>query len=230
MIRIGERNRSKLFYWRPQGPKPDSHDADLYNEGATILGEDAGDVVERRTTKRLSSCRMGPDPRGHGYGCLGHIPQRNCAYSAFPTPGLTRLPFARGSICCHARFELCAIQLPGRGPVPSNRVQGGPRTGFRIKQGALRARTLPATCILWPLHGGYRRIRNWHTILYCLHDGLNRDSWPIIGGYFPRPRCDSLAPSDSGKTDGQMQQSRGAAAENCVALEDTGGAAPTHPD
>src|SRR6201997_217066 len=68
------------------------------------------------------------------------------------------------------------------------------------------------------------------TVLYCLHNGLNRDSWPIIGGYFPRPRCDSLAPSDSGKTDGQMQQSRGAAAENCVALEDTGGAAPTHPD
>src|SRR5262245_55749267 len=66
--------------------------------------------------------------------------------------------------------------------------------------------------------------------LYCLHNGLNRNSWPIIGGYFPRPRCDSLAPSDSGKTDGQMQQSRGAAAENCVALEDTGGAAPTHPD
>src|SRR5262249_31490113 len=67
-------------------------------------------------------------------------------------------------------------------------------------------------------------------ISYCLHNGLNRNSWPIIGGYFPRPRCDSLAPSDSGKTDGQMQQSRGAAAENCVALEDTGGAAPTHPD
>src|SRR5262249_49332111 len=77
--------------------------------------------------------------------------------------------------------------------------------------------------------GGARVARSSDS-LYCLHNGLNRDSWPIIGGYFPRPRCDSLAPSDSGKTDGQMQQSRGAAAENCVALEDTGGAAPTHPD
>jgi hypothetical protein len=27
-----------------------------------------------------------------------------------------------------------------------------------------------------------------------------------------------------------MQQSRGAAAENCAAMEDTGCAAPTHPD
>src|SRR5262249_61263112 len=42
-------------------------------------------------------------------------------------------------------------------------------------------------------------------ISYCLHNGLNRDSWPIIGGYFPRPRGDSLAPSDSGKTDGQSK-------------------------
>ena len=28
----------------------------------------------------------------------------------------------------------------------------------------------------------------------------------------------------------EMQQGRGAAAEDCVALEDTGGAARTHPD
>src|SRR5215471_14705822 len=74
------------------------------------------------------------------------------------------------------------------------------------------------------------RVKPGNDDLYCLHNGLNRDSWPIIGGFFPRPRCDSLAPFDSGKTDGQMQQSRGAAAENCVALEDTGGAAPTHAD
>jgi hypothetical protein len=62
--------------------------------------------------------------------------------------------------------------------------------------------------------------------LYHLHNGLNRVAWLV----FSSPRCDSLAPSDSGETDGQMQQSRGAAAENCVAMEDIGPAAPTHPD
>src|SRR5262245_33127933 len=46
---------------------------------------------------------------------------------------------------------------------------------------------------------------SFQRLLYCLHNGLNRNSWPIIGGYFPRPRCDSLAPSDSGKTDGQSK-------------------------
>ena len=70
-------------------------------------------------------------------------------------------------------------------------------------------------------------------ISYHFHNCLNRNledkeaaerSWPAWLS------CDSLTPSDSGQTDGQMQQSRGAAAENCASLEDTSGASPTHPD
>src|SRR5262249_35127574 len=75
----------------------------------------------------------------------------------------------------------------------------------------------------------------YSSILYHLPNGLNRDLLYVkccrwLRKCFPLLRCDLLAPSDSRETDGQMQQSRGAAAENCAAMEDTGGAAPTHPD
>ena len=60
--------------------------------------------------------------------------------------------------------------------------------------------------------------------LYHLHNGLNRVFFKLTSGNtycFLGLTCDSLAPSASGETDGQMQQSRGAAADNCASLEDT---------
>src|SRR5208337_957903 len=60
--------------------------------------------------------------------------------------------------------------------------------------------------------------------LYHLHNRLNRSFAEAerlsCGNCFRGMRCDSLSPSDSGGTDGQVQQSRGPAVENSAAMED----------
>ena len=79
-----------------------------------------------------------------------------------------------------------------------------------------------------------RKVAEKHLILYQLHNGLNRKLTLAVATKLRElslePESDSVSPSDSEGTDGEMQQSRASAAENRAALENPARAARAHPD
>src|SRR5262249_55959160 len=107
-----------------------------------------------------------------------------------------------------------------------------PDTRAPPSQSVRRILSLPPTP--WQVLGaGLNCSESEGCALYHLYNGLNRaflaaeTAWRVV---FRPQAVIRLGHLIRGETDGQMQPSRGATAENCATVEDTGRTAPTHPD
>src|SRR6187401_1334992 len=121
----------------------------------------------------------------------------------------------------------------GAGFAASLAAPGGNATGFALFEFGISAKWLE---LLKQIAPGVTRIAILRDAsLYRFHSLLNRDvfGWGArnIGvNCFRDGRCDSLGPSDSEGTDGQMHQRPSPSVEDSVALERRSAAAPAHSD